>query len=136
MTTEERLEKLETELATAERHNCWLLVAVTVLIAGCLAMAATSGNKQTIRATKFAVVDAEGSERAELGAGEHGGLLFLSDKNGQVRVDLAAINDGSMVELFDETGKVRMGLFTTKDGPWLDLFDEKGKVTWSTLGRR
>jgi len=92
MTTEERLEKLECELARAKRHNRVLLAAAGVglgvwIAAGTFgpAMAGAPGGAAAIkevRASRFVVVDKNGKDRAWLSVDSEGTALFFVDENG------------------------------------------------------
>ena len=104
MTTEERLEKLEKELAQ-------------------LARAAT----EEVIARQFVLVDDKGKTRAVLGMSKTGPSLALYDENGKFRATLNVTEDGPALGLLDEKGKPRAGLAVTKDGPQLSLFDENSK---------
>ena len=104
MTTEERLEKIERELAAAKRRNRWMIAA------GCLAVAwiftVVYGDKTEIRARRFVVVGEGGRLR---------GSLYASG-----------------LSLFDENGKSRIALSADKDDQGLSLWDKNGKFIWST----
>ncbi len=79
MTTEERLERLEMEVARGRRANRWLLAVLgAVLVAVVLAWAFVPGIARTqgakgapkeVRASKFVVEDENGKERATLDKG-------------------------------------------------------------------
>ena len=79
MTTEERLGKLERELAAAQRRNRWMLGGISLLILGCLTIAATPGGNRTIRAKEFILEDANGKTRASLNMLENLPRLCLAD---------------------------------------------------------
>jgi len=113
MTTDERLETLEKELARAKRRDRRLL-AVVGLAAGVLALAwivlgagcnAQGGKVPTvIRAGRFELVDA----------------------NGEVRAYLEAAKDGATLFLFSETASATLSV-REKQGPELSLLDRSGK---------
>jgi hypothetical protein len=110
MTTEERLEKLEKELAGAK----------------------------TIRAERFEVVDSAGNVRAVLSVGltpaKLGQLgLELFGQDGKTCRAVLGTKDGSpLLVLCDQNGKTRAGLSVAADGtPRLELLDQNGKVIWS-----
>ncbi|MCX7021120.1 MAG: hypothetical protein NTW26_02380, partial [bacterium] len=147
MTVEERLEKVERELATAKRRNQRLLIAAGLLLGiSALAWLSTvntspvlaqevnvktpaiteSGN--IIRANGFVLEDAEGRGRAVLEMMAGGPRLGLYDENGQIRVALVAFEDGPMLALIDENGEIRDTLVSYKGGPALGLYDDNGKI--------
>lgn len=105
MSTEERLENLENELARRKQRGRWLAAAVVVAVAAtvCLGLAHQDQNR-TIRA----------------------GAFVLLDEKGQVRGRLAGLGDGPGLSLYDETGRTRAIITVSKDDSWLTLFDAKG----------
>jgi len=150
VTTEERLENLERELARAKRRNRRLLAAVG-LVAGVFAVAwivpgtdtahavagagianraeaQGSGVPPVIRAGQFELVDGNGKVRAVLEVTKDRPRLALYDETGKSRVILNASKHGPGLALFDENGRIRALLNVSKDGPRLGLFgaDEKG----------
>ncbi len=137
MTTEERLETLEKELARAKRRSRRLLAAVG-LVAGAVALVwvvvgagcNTQGGKvpTVIRAGRFQLVDENGSDRAVLTVDKDGPSLTLLDENGNDRALLYMFReDEPGLLLLDENGKTRARLHVDKDVPGLDLLDENGQ---------
>ena len=136
MTTEERLETLEKELAHAKCRSrrllgqyasVWTVVclaagafALVWIVAGMVnrAEAQWGGVPTVIRANAF----------------------LLEDKNGKVRARLAVVSgfplvgkDAPSLILADENGEPRAWLSVDKDGPALTLYDQNGK-TRAVLG--
>ena len=82
MTTEERLEKLEQELARANRRNRWLMAVVVLAVVGAwigLDMYADHSRRpspgsrhlpKVIRANEFILEDVDGKTRAGLACGQ------------------------------------------------------------------
>ena len=145
MTTEERLEKLERELARPNHPNCWLLPVIALAVVG-LALAGTwtrttaiaqdrgeSASPKVIHASAFSLEDENGKVRATLSMTKGGPRLALYDENGKVRVGLGASKDGSGLSLYDENDKQRLLLAATKDAPALALYNETGKVRATLL---
>jgi hypothetical protein len=129
MTTEERLEKLEMELARAKRRNRLLLA--TVVITAAVAMTAGIDRRENIvSANGFALVDESGKVRAVLGVDKDGPKLVLSDENDTARVTLGVNKDGPVLGLSDKNGKSRAALGVGERGPALALADENGKTLW------
>ena len=145
MTVEQRLEKLEQELATTKRRYRRLLTGglatVSVIIALLSLMAQTRPSKvqQEVRAREFTLVNERGDIRAVLGEidGEPG--LGLFDSNGQIRVLLnmteSTSRGRSMISLFDSRGKIRTLLSVTGDEPGLSLYDSREGLFWNTPSR-
>jgi len=138
MTTEERLENLERELARAKRRTRRLLAgAVLVLGIGLvvwafgpdktLAQVAAGGVKE-VRANQFLLVDENGKPRAKLSVDKDGPWLVLADENGKDRAALGVDEDGPRLALLDANGKVRAGLAMDEDGPGLYLYDENDNL--------
>ena len=108
MTTEERLEKLEKELADM---------------------------KERIRSKSFELVDDKGKLRALLGVSTINNtcVFGLCDKNGKVRIRLTVDESGPELVLYDELDNVRAGLGVDKSKTSLAFGDEQGKLR-VTLG--
>lgn len=154
MTTDERMEKIEAELARVKWVNrC--LVACIVLILGCWSAVQTfapqkawakSGTK-TLQATDLLLQDENGKTCAVLmgttdGAvllsvdenGKHGGGLHLQkdclmviDENMDKRIALVGSKEGPSLGLYDKNGKTRIGLTMVNNKPLLTLCDENSK---------
>ncbi|MFH1537409.1 MAG: hypothetical protein ABIH66_00525 [bacterium] len=119
MNLEERVEKLESELARERRRNRRLPI-ITVLVCllafglfeatATLLAARSDGNEREIRATSFVLVDENGESRAGL-------ILFKGEPR---------------LVLYDENGESRAALKLTFGEPGLSLYDKKGNIRWST----
>ena len=105
MTTEERLEIVEQELAVAKRRICWMLGGGALLILGCLTIAATPGNNRTIRANRFIVEDANGRARAMMSVDKDESALTMRDANGKLRVMMNVDKIGPGLVMLDANGK-------------------------------
>jgi len=149
MTTEERLAKVERELAEtkaqaacAKRRTRWLLAALGLGL-GVLALVWVSAASEpraeaqgaaggrTVRANKFVLEDENGKARAILTVDEDGPRLSLLDDAGKPRAALGVTADGPMLALLDANGKVRAGLAVVKGRSGLALYDEAEKKIWS-----
>ena len=144
MTTEERLEKLERELAHANRLNRRLIVVAVVCMAiisgwACLAQPDRPGTAQAeapaaasvlkeVRARSFVLEDENGKTRADLAVGKDGVGMAMFDENGKTRVGLATTKDGSRLRLFGENQVDRTELVADKDGGGLGLVNDDGKI--------
>jgi len=132
MTIEERLEKLEQELAAAQRRIHWILGGGILLILVCLICLYVVMNGKihvnTICAKMLIVEDEKGEGSACLAGGKYGPSLLMYDDNYECRLDIGVLDfGGPHVYLLDENGKTRAELSSAKDGPRLNLYDEKGK---------
>lgn len=135
MTTEERLEKLEHELKETKAgltavkcRNRWMLGGGTLLILGCLTIAATPGGNRTIRANGFVVEDENGKCRAMISATQSSAALMLFDGNGKVRAQMNVTTNGPGLFMTDERDKLRAQINVGKDGPGLCMTDENEKA--------
>ncbi len=133
MTVEERLEKVERELANVKPER-WLLPIVALTLGG-LAVVWTStratfaAQARAVHAHKFVLEDEKGQVRAELGMTEDAPWLFLSDEKGKRRALLSLTEDGLPgLFLCDEKGQSRVGLNLDKSGAMLSINGEKGKI--------
>jgi hypothetical protein len=134
MTTEERLEKMEVQLARVRWFNRCLIACIVLSLGvwfilktfGPEMVWAQSGVKE-IRANRFILEDENGKPRGGLAVEKGSTVLFLLDENGKSRACLAAAKDGPMLSLYDENGKPRAWLAAVMDGSMLSLYDEDGK---------
>ena len=128
MTTAERLEKLEKEMARAKLRNLIslfiMLLAAAVMVAG----ASMPEKIKTIESNAFVLIDENGKTHADLSVDKEGPRLCLFEANGKVRARLGAAKDGPWLRMFDENEKVRAIIGVDKDGPTLVLADKNGKA--------
>ena len=133
MTVEERVEKLERELAGAKRRSMALVAGLCVLGVVWLGgrsmdtAQAQAGVAELVRAQKFELVDERGKVCAELGLMEGKPMLGLRDDKGELRAALAVGEVGPWLSLFDEKGGSRAALALSEGWPMLSLRDEKGE---------
>lgn len=135
MTTDERLEKVEGQLARVRWFNRCLIACIVLSLGvwfivktlGPETAWAQSGAKE-IRANKFVLEDENGKDRAKLLVDNKGTGLFIYDENGKTRALLSVFKDSPGLNLFDENGKLRAELMVFKDEPALQLNDENGKA--------
>ena len=140
MTTDERMKKMEGQLARVRWINC-CLIACIVLSFGVFFISKTFGPKtvwaqagvKEIRANSFVLEDENGKTRVLLSSPKEGPVLGMLDENGQARVGLSVYKNGPVLKLYDENGKSRAWLSVDKDGPALGLGDENGKVRASLV---
>ncbi|MGB2754224.1 MAG: hypothetical protein WBD75_07990 [Phycisphaerae bacterium] len=106
MTTEERLAKVERELADLRAE---------------LADGLTT--------CSLSIVDEQGKPRAMLNVDEDEARLSLCDAAGTLRATLSV--GGPMLVLADENGEPHAALSAVKAGVRLNMSDENGKRIWS-----
>lgn len=144
MTTEERLEALEKELARAKRRNRWALTGTAlVFVLGVVLCGKAAGPSQAsaqpaagtvneVRASKFTLVDQNGTPRVILAMTQLGPALAFLDAQGKLRVDLTVTEAGPVLALRDAQEKARIDMFVTEvGGPALFLNDAQGKPIWT-----
>ena len=124
MTTEERVEILERELAAAKRRTLFLLGGAGLCLGIALLVWAFDGRTRSV----LGLYDENGALRAELGVSKDGPGLWLYDKNLTPLAVLAVTKAGPLLRLHDENGVVRTVVGVTKAGPRLGLRDENGKL--------
>ncbi len=138
MTVEERIERLERELAAAKRRNRWLMAAAVLAVVGL----AWAGNRITgiaqaqeadtgpkvVRANQFILEDEKGRMRATLAVSKDTSALRLYDKSGKPRAVLGVLGDaGPALVLNDGNDKTRVQLIVLRDVPVLALMDGNDK---------
>jgi len=139
MATDERLEKIEHQLARIRWSNRCLIGCIALCLGGWFIMNtlgpetafAQSGIKE-IRANKFILEDENGKIRAELYTSkDKGGGLRLYDESGKLRYTLGVAKQGIAQMLLDENQTARIVLGANQEGQRLNLFDENGQKIWS-----
>lgn len=132
MTIEERLDKLEQELATAKRRSFWLagFAAIAIML---FAVVFADGQPKThpVLRTRMLVLEEEhGKTRAVLGRfgdQEEPGLR-LYGKNGKISVELSLTGDGDpLLAMNDENGGTRVALSPVAEGTGLVMLDNNLK---------
>lgn len=134
MTTDERIEKVESQLARMRWCNRCLIGCIVLSVGVWFIMKtlapetawAQSGAK-AIQATRFIVEDENGKPRAELSMGKQGPQLAMWNENGKPRIYLGVNDLGKWLSLWDENGTHRGSLAVRQDGPAVTLNDENGK---------
>jgi hypothetical protein len=135
MSTDERMEKMEGQLARIRWVNRCLIACIVLSLAvwfisrtfGPETAWAKSGVKE-IRANKFVLEDGKGKSRALLGVDEDGPKLALLDEKGKNRALVVVEKDGPALCLFDEKGQAGVLLSLRDDGPNLGLYDWQGQT--------
>ena len=134
MTTEDRLDRLETELTAIKQRNRLLYALACVAFLGWIVTGVLLAHQrkpavsEEIRAEKFTLVDGKGNMRAvlETEKGKWPRLLFF-DENDSIQVNLSGSNRGPFVELTKEkAGRLSMGI--VGKGPKLFVFDANDKL--------
>jgi len=135
MTTEERLENLERELAGTKRINRWLLAAVGLAL-GVWTLAVALGPSpagaqgggaalKEVRANRFVVEDEKGAVRAVLEAKDREDWAKERAVKG---MDIPSLEKAApALHLYDDKGTVRASLRLSKTGPQLCLNDKGGE---------
>ncbi|NIA08179.1 MAG: hypothetical protein GWP14_11195 [Actinobacteria bacterium] len=139
MTTEERLEKLELELARTKRNSRRLILGGMGLFLGLSALLVAgrtttstvyaqekTNDKTVIRANAFILLDEQGRERGALSMYSFGPALTLLDEKNKTRAVLSVGKEGPNLSLADEKGKPRVFLAMDEKGMGLGMFAEQG----------
>jgi hypothetical protein len=132
MTTEERLEKVETELKRA-RWNNRIFLAI-ILLAAAVMIAGTAKRENIIKANKFILEDDKGVERATLSMLKFkdlvGPLLSLLDEKGRSSFSVIVDKDGPRLVLFDKNYNPGVILRVDVNNPSLRFYGKDGQVLW------
>jgi len=126
MTTEERLGKLEREVAALRSEVRTRKVMIEDEDGAVRAALSVSNDWPGL-----GLYDEKGTLRAVLRLDEDGPTLSLGDAKGTPRIWLRMEEDGPTLALHDKDGSLRALLGVLKYGPGLVLADEKGNPTWS-----
>lgn len=125
------LEEMERRIGVLERRQkhwkqAGLLLGAAALTA--IGLGQSRPAEQVIRASRFAVVDAEGKERAWLALEDGSPTLVLTNSQGKavLRCDVPAIPDKAAFYLIDPVERSGMELAMTMNGPVIHLTDASG----------
>lgn len=141
MTTDERMGKMEKELARVRWFNRCLIGCIVLSLGVCFIWktlgpetAWAQSRAKEIRASKFILEDPNGKPCATLGYIENKGpALLLLDKNDVVRASLDLTPKGPGLELIDENHNTRVQLH---EGLMLRDENESPRVVLGILGRQ
>jgi hypothetical protein len=135
MTTEERFEKLERELACAKRRNrvqLITMICVVISFLGGLYVAGTAigqgSVQEEVRAKNFILLDENGKVRGMLDAMENIPTLRLWDENDTLRISLGVSEDEAYLDIYDENGEIGTELNVSEGLPGLGMWDEDGQL--------
>ncbi|MBN2592078.1 MAG: hypothetical protein JXA81_01120 [Sedimentisphaerales bacterium] len=135
MTTDERMEKMEGQLACVRWFNRILIFSIVLFLGIWLILksfgpetAWAQSSVEEIRAKKFVLEDENGKIRATLAMTENGPMLSLSDENGKTRAAMRVAEGKPSLSLHDVNGKERASLMVGTLGPYLTLYDENDKL--------
>lgn len=98
MSTDERMERIEGQLARVRWVNRSLIACIIVLSLG---VWAKFGAKE-VRAVRFVVEDENGNTRIGLVVLKGGPTLGLNDENGNTRALLSVEKDGGLMKVLDK----------------------------------
>lgn len=130
MTTDERLEKLERQLATTRYRYRWLAIIAGVLFIGS-AMAPPAENvdvTEELRTRRLVIEDQNGGHRVLITTVRGQPALVMLDENGKGRISLAILKSGPSLDLLDSNGRNRLSLFQDKiRNPTIQLNDMMGR---------
>jgi hypothetical protein len=156
MTTDERLTRVESQLARARSLNSFLVACMVLCLMLCIFLSLggwyllrtfprqtaptksevgkvstteavlTKPATKEIRASAFVVEDEDGKTRATLDASNNVPALRLFDSKGHRRFSLVAHEDSLMLMVDDANQTMRFFLDVTKSGPFLSMLDENG----------
>ena len=125
MTTDTRIESLETQVRTLKR----MLFGVfgLVVVGGLLAVTTLQSVPDVIQAKKFEVVNGDEKVVASLYASMGGGVLSFSNKDGEVVAGLGSdeVNGGGVLGINNKDGKRVAGIHADENGGVARVFNNK-----------
>lgn len=136
MTTDERLQKVEGQLARVRWINRCLIASIVLSVGVWFIvktltpeMAWAQSAVKEIRANKFVLEDENGKDRASIAMDRGGPGLSLMDENGKTLATMTLGKDGRGLRLMDENSNTRavFWLSVLANQPSLVLKDENGK---------
>lgn len=146
MTNEERLEKLERELARVKRDNRRMIIVGMGIVLGVLALWVVFGSpvsvaraqeegadKTVIRAHEFVLVEEQGETRAILGLSEFGPTLEMYNEQGEPRVTLDSSEFRTRLALYDKWGERGAVLYAGIGESGLEMFGYSKDVPCAKL---
>jgi len=126
VTTEERLKKLEKELAEGRRLTGWMLGALGLSLGAWVAIGAFKPGTaraqparaalKEVRANRFIVMNDKGEATAMLFASDDTVGLSITSQKDKIRALFGIGKDGCGVYLYDEKGEARARLAVDKHG--------------------
>jgi len=124
MTTDTRIESLETQVRTLKR----MLFGVfgLVVVGGLLAAASMQSVPDVIQAKSFLVVNGEGKGVAVIGSDTEGGVLNIFNKDGEASISLLADQGGGVLGVFKD-GNIAALIKGDSDGGFLRINNKGGK---------
>ena len=137
---DEKIAQLEERVKRLERRSQWLMLLAVGL--GVLAVSTWKGGDlirrnepeaqavPNIHAGGFALVDAEGKERAVLKLQDRGPVLGFIDAEGTLRLAVGLEDEHGSLTLYDAEGRQRLGCSTIEKGAGISILDPDGKEIW------
>jgi len=137
MTLDQRVDKLERDLARTKRTAGCLRILIAAVMGG-VAIGAVAesrssvqsqpvqGTRRVVRANAFVLEDEKGQERAVLDVDSTKARLSLGDERGEARMILGVTGNGPAIFLLDEEGNSRLTVSLQKGSPGITLLDENG----------
>ena len=141
MRTEEWVEKVESELASAKRSRLLIGLVIVALIAVWVLSGAAWGETAIVALVTAIVAwvlitrEGVGGPGQRSTPGTAGVIrtrqIIVEDDAGQARALLATHKDEARLALYDQEGHVRATLVVQEHGPRLTLWDDHGRATLS-----
>ena len=138
---DEKMTQLEERIERLERRSQWLMLFAVGL--GVIAVSIWKGGDllrwngpeakavPNIYAAGFALVDAEGRERAVLKLQDRGPVLGFIDTEGTLRLAVGLEDEQGSLTLYDADGRPRLGCTTIEKGAGISILGQDGKEVWS-----
>jgi len=138
---EEAIRQLEERIERLERRNNWLalvaigMAALSILLwTGHDVLDPGAPKRQPVPAAVvaqgFALVDAEGTERAVLKLVDHDPMLEFMDDQGTLRLAVDLEDRHGSLTLYDAKGRPRLGCATTEKSAGVSVLGPDSKEVW------
>lgn len=139
MSTDERMKKMERQLARVKWINCGLIACIVISLG--VSFISKAFGSGTVLAKRFIVEDEHGKARAilgiskeesaALGVGENSPCLMMSDENGMPLIMMVMSEKGSKLILSGENGKggASVSVNRNESAIWLSDGNQKKRAT-------
>ena len=126
MTTDTRIESLETQVRTLKR----MLFGVCglVVVAGLLAATSMQSVPDVIRAKSFEVINHKGKPVVVLGSDKHAGVVGVANHNGETVVAIASAEHAGAVVVTNHQGKSVVVIGADSEGGACSVGNKDGKT--------
>jgi hypothetical protein len=131
-TTNQRLDRIELQLATLQRSRArWRTAALGLLAAAAVSVLAglvSRPEAETVRASRLEIVDDDGKVTALLTSNESGGQLDIWATGGANVIRMGAAESGGDLNMWNSAGQPVTGLYSSSSGGRLEVSRGNGEL--------